>query len=421
MSSGMAITGEILTVGDEVLQGRTVNGNAAFIGRSLTEAGVQILWACTIPDRMDEIIAAVGQAMDRADVIVITGGLGPTPDDLTRDALSRAFNMELFEDPDQRDHVEGIFRKFGREVPSVSKNQFLTLRGAIRIHNPHGTAAGIHIERDGKHLFALPGVPQEMREITEDYIVPVVREAFPDARHYSKTLRLAGIGESLLVEAFGDRSRLDQIVELAYLPNHGLLDVRLTARSDDPHEAEFQIAEAESYVRECTGEHIYGIGTVRIEKVIGDILLNRCQNIAVAESCTGGLICSRLTDIPGASNWFERGFITYSNRAKNELLEVPESLIKVHGAVSEQVAAAMAEGARKNSGAYWSAATTGIAGPDGGTPEKPVGTVWIAMSTEKETRTKLLQLGSADRELIKLRTTNALLFSLYRILIDTIE
>lgn len=421
MSPQVTILGEILTIGDEILQGRTVNGNAAYIGRSLVEAGVDVRRATTTADRMDEIIAAVRQAMTHADIVVITGGLGPTPDDLTRDALSSVFEMPLVVDPEQQEHVEGIFKRFGRAVPPVSENQFLVLQGATRIHNQGGTAAGIHIEKDGKHLFALPGVPQEMRDIIDDYVIPVVREAFPEMHRLMKTLRMAGIGESLLVETMGDLGLIEQYVELAYLPNHGLLDVRLTARSNDPHEAEFQIASAESIIRECAGEHVYGLGAVRIERVIGDILLNRCQKLAVAESCTGGLICSRLTDIPGSSNWFERGFITYSNRAKNELLSVPNELIQAHGAVSEQVAVAMAEGARINSGAHWSTATTGIAGPDGGTPEKPVGTVWIAISSENETHTKLLQLGAADRERVKLRATHLLLYELYKSLIDSVE
>lgn len=421
MSAQIRVLGEILTIGDEILQGRTVNGNAAYIGRALAEAGVDVRWATTTADRMEDITAAVRQAMARAHVVVITGGLGPTPDDLTRDALSNVFEMPLVVDPEQQEHVEGIFQRFGREVPPASENQFLVLQGAIRIPNPGGTAAGIYIEQNGTHLFALPGVPHEMQDITDEFVVPVVKDAFPEMHRLMKTLKLAGIGESLLVDAMGDRSVIEQHVELAYLPNHGLLDVRLTARSSDPHEAEFQIASAESILRELIGQHVYGTGNVRIEKVIGDILVNRAQKLAVAESCTGGLISSRLTDIPGASNWFERGYVTYSNRAKSELLGVPMELIQAHGAVSEAVAAAMAEGARANSGAHWSTATTGIAGPDGGTPEKPVGTVWIAIASEKKTHTMLLKPGAADRERIKLRSTHLLLYQLYRALIETIE
>jgi nicotinamide-nucleotide amidase len=416
----MTIPAEILTVGDEILQGRTVNGNAAFLGRALTEIGISVRWSSTVGDVTDDIVEAIHQAFTRVEVVVLTGGLGPTPDDLTRDAICKAFDLHLIEDPDQRKHVEKLFEKFGRNVPAASENQYLIPEHAIRIHNPRGTAAGIHYSRDGRHLFALPGVPQEMEEMALDYILPLLKDVYPSAGLSQKTLRLAGIGESALLEAMGDRTQIEQVIQFAFLPNHGLLDVRLTARSDDPHEAAFQIANAEAFIRECAGRNVYGTGRDRLEQIIGDILLNRCQKLATAESCTGGMIGSRLTDIPGASHWFERGFITYSDRAKSDLLKIPTELIETHGAVSEPVAIAMAVGAREQSGSHWGASVTGIAGPEGGTSEKPVGTVWIAVSSDNKTQAKLLHLGAGDRNRIRLRATHSLLFALYCALIEAV-
>jgi len=384
----------------------------------LAEAGIRVRWSTTVADDLGEIQAAIALATHRSHIIVLTGGLGPTPDDVTRDAICRFFNLELVEDKEQRRHVEEIFRSLGKEVPLQSRNQTLVPSETKRIHNPGGTAAGIHVVRDRMHLFALPGVPQEMEQMTRASVIPAIQDAFPDERIHSRTLRLAGTGESKLIEQLGDLSEIVRNVDLAYLPNHGMLDVRITALAEDPDEAEAQIAFAESFVRERAGEHVFGSGDVPLARVIGDILMNRSQQLACAESCTGGRVSNMLTDVPGASGWFRMGCVAYSNEAKQELLGVPMDLIRAYGAVSEEVAAAMADGVRERAGCAWGISTTGIAGPEGGSPEKPVGTVWIATSYKDATTTQLLQLGAGDRERIKLRTTHAVLYFLYRRLID---
>jgi nicotinamide-nucleotide amidase len=288
----------------------------------------------------------------------------------------------------------------------------------MQIPNPHGTATGIHIERDGRHLFALPGVAVEMQQMTDEYVVPMLRSAFPDALSLTRTLRLAGIGESLLLKRLQECPDPASSVSIAYLPHHGLLDVRLTAASFDPFEAEAQIAAAEHILRQCVGEHVYATGDTTLATVLGNILVNRGQCLATAESCTGGLIANMLTDTPGSSRWFERGWVTYSNAAKIENLGVPAELIERHGAVSEPVARAMAEGARAHARAHWGLATTGIAGPDGGTDEKPVGTVWMAVASDSNTKAVHLQF-SGLRETIKLRTAHMALYSFYLQLIGT--
>lgn len=355
--------------------------------------------------------------MTRAQVIILTGGLGPTPDDLTRDAVAQYFKMDLAEDPELLEHVRALFRMRGAEMPATSHNQCLFPVGATKIPNPHGTAAGIHVQQNGCQIFSLPGVPVEMRQMTDEYISPFLRATFPDALTLTKTLRLAGIGESHLLVALGDQSEIRDRVSMAYLPHHGLLDVRLTALSNDPAEAEAQIAHVEGFIRECVGDNVYATGSMPITGVIGNILVNRSQTLSTAESCTGGLIANMITDTPGSSRWFERGFVTYSNTAKQQDLNVPAELITAHGAVSEEVVRAMAAGARLHSGSSWSLASTGICGPEGGSEQKPVGTVWIAVASENDVSTRLLSI-PGPRDIVKLRTAHALLYMFYRQLMD---
>jgi nicotinamide-nucleotide amidase len=417
-ASAGSYSSEIIVVGDEILRGDVVNANATYIGRALSEIGLPPHWSSVIPDDKDRIVAALAVGMHRSQVVILTGGLGPTPDDLTREAVAGHFGLRLEERPDLLQHVQELFRSRGMVMPETSRNQAWFPVGAGRIPNAHGTATGIHIQRDGRHVFALPGVSIEMQQMVDSYVVPALRTAFPDALLLTRTLRLAGIGESLLLQRLGDQSEIVSRVSVAYLPHHGLLDLRLTARSRDLHEAEAQIAHAESLIREQVGDHIYATGTDTLAAVIGNILVNRGQKLATAESCTGGLVASMITDTPGSSCWFERGWVTYSNTAKSDDLEVPVELISEHGAVSERVARAMADGARRQSSADWGLACTGIAGPEGGTPEKPVGTVWVAVSSASETVARHLKF-SGLRETIKLRTAHCALAFLHNRLIES--
>jgi nicotinamide-nucleotide amidase len=414
----MSHASEILTVGDEILRGDVVNENAAYIGRALAEAGLPARFCSAVPDDLEAITAAIECALSRAQVVILTGGLGPTPDDLTRDAVARCFGFPLVEDAALLTHVEDLFRQRGMNMPETSRNQALFPVGARQIPNPHGTATGIHVIHDGRHLFALPGVSVEMRQMTDEYVKPAVQAAFADERVQTRTLRLSGIGESHLLEQMGDQRELQPLVQIAYLPHHGLLDLRLTALSQDEHEAAAQIAFAEGFIRERVGGHVYAVGSTSLAEVIGNILMNRGQRLATAESCTGGLVADMLTNVPGSSRWFERGWITYSNRSKSENLGVPADVLEADGAVSESVARAMAEGARGRSGTDWALACTGIAGPEGGSAEKPVGTVWIAAAAEHEVWTRHLKF-SGLRETIKLRTAHAALSFLYQNLIET--
>lgn len=409
---------EIITVGDELLLGRTINGNAAFLGRRLAECGIPAHWSSCVADSIEDIQASVSLAMNRADVVVLSGGLGPTPDDLTRDAIAALYDLPLLDSAEQREHVKQIFQKSGRDVPAQSMNQTLVLGGTQRLPNPLGTAAGIYLQWKHRHLFALPGVPPEMERMFDEQVSPILAQAFGESKYFARTLRMAGIGESTLLQRLGDLDPLSRRVSLAYLPHQGLLDVRLTSRAMDNLEADADIAFAEHYIRERVGEHIYATGRDTLAQVIGDIMLNRGQSLTTAESCTGGLVASLLTDTPGASRWFARGLIAYANEVKHELLGVREETLREHGAVSEQTVKEMAEGARAKARADWAVSLSGIAGPDGGTVEKPVGTVWIGIASAHRTLAQRIQVGSLSRELVKLRAAHNALFLLYRELVQ---
>jgi len=404
---------EIITVGNELLLGLVVNGNAAYLGRALAEAGVPMRWSCVVADDLDEIQAALARAIGRASVIVMTGGLGPTPDDMTKEAVAKFFNMELELRADLLEAVEARFARFGRTMPEVSRNQAVFPRGAEVIPNPLGTAVGIHITRDNCEIFVLPGVPHEMESMTEGYILPWLLENLSTTLILSKTLQTTGIGESLILERLGGAEHIDELVQLAFLPSPIGVTLHLSAKSDDTYEAEAQLAEAEGLIRERIGDFVYATGEQSLAEVIARILTNRGKTIAVAESCTGGLVANTFTNIPGSSYFFERGFVTYSNRSKTELLGVPEELVQQHGAVSEEVVRAMAEGARRKAKTDYGLATTGVAGPDGGTPEKPVGTVWVAVADARETVAEKIQVGYT-RETNKMRFAQAVLFLFYK-------
>jgi nicotinamide-nucleotide amidase len=404
---------EIVTVGNELLSGLIVNGNAAYLGQALVEVGVPVRWSSVVGDDIGEIQSALARALERAAVIVVTGGLGPTPDDMTKEAIAKFFNMELELRADLLEAVQARFARFGRTLPESSRNQAIFPRGAKVIPNPLGTAVGIHISRGGREVLVIPGVPHEMEGMTESYIVPWLRENIATTPIVSKVIQTTGLGESLIFERLRGAERINELVQLAFLPSPIGVTLHFTAKAQDKYEAEAQIAEAEGFIRERIGEFIYATGKQSLAEVVARILTNRGKTVAIAESCTGGLVANTFTNIPGSSNFFERGFVTYSNLSKTMLLGVPEELIQRHGAVSEEVARAMADGARRKAKTDYGLATTGIAGPDGGTPEKPVGTAWIAVADSRETVAEKIQAGYT-REKNKMRFAQAVMFLLYR-------
>jgi nicotinamide-nucleotide amidase len=422
---------ELITIGDELLLGFTIDTNAAHLARELAAAGIRVARRATVGDGAEEIAGAVREALDRTGAVITTGGLGPTADDLTKPAIAALFGRGMRLD---EGHLEWMRRRwrerFAGEMPEANRAQAMIPEGARVLTNRHGSAPGIWLEDErGRWAAMLPGVPREMRGMLGDELLPLLRERSARERAargdgaepaviLSRTLRTTGIAESRIADLLGDDlGRGLPGVSLAYLPGHEGTDLRLTARGVTAAAGAATLADAAVRLRERVGAFVYGEGRDDLAAVV----LDRCRagglRVAVAESCTGGLLGARLTAIPGSSDVVLGGVIAYANRVKTELLGVDAALIAEHGAVSEPVVRAMATGARARLGAEVGVGITGIAGPGGGTPEKPVGTVWIAVDVKGavESRRSIL---IGDREEIRQRATQGALEMVRRALQD---
>ena len=388
---------DIITIGDELLIGQVINTNQVYIAEKLNEIGVTVERMTTIGDEMQPILDAFDQAWKRSDLVIVTGGLGPTHDDITKAAVCRFFDTDLASNEDVRRHIEELLKKRNIGWNAATEQQTMLPRKARVIPNPVGTAAGMLFEDGGKSFIVLPGVPYEMKEMMDRSVVPLLSARVKNSVIRHLTLRTTGISESLLAQHLGNIEELLQGAKLAFLPSATGVRLRITHQSNNPTTAETKIQEVETRIRSKVQKYIYGIGEEELEEVLGRILAERGLTLAVAESCTGGLIADRITNVSGSSRYFERGIATYSNKSKIDLLAVPPTLIEQHGAVSREVAEAMAAGIRKTAGADIGLSTTGIAGPTGGTPEKPVGLVWIGYSDA--TSTLALKFNFGDHRL----------------------
>jgi nicotinamide-nucleotide amidase len=397
---------EIITIGTEMLLGDLVDTNTAWLSSRLAALGVGVYRHTTVGDNRARIIAALGEAASRADLVITTGGLGPTSDDLTNECLSVVTNREMVEYPEAREHVDEMFRKFGRKPTLNNYKQALFPEGTKLIPNPLGTAMGALLEADGTLFATLPGVPSEMKRMFEETLEPQIR-ARSDGSIVSRTLWFAGIGESALAEEVQDfLDATDPTV--APLASQGKVRLRITTRAATQEEAEEKLAPVEKEILSRLGDYYFGEDDETLESAVGRLLKERGESLALAESCTGGLLAKRLTDIAGSSAYFKEGLVTYSNGAKERWLGVPHELLLEHGAVSEPVARKMAEGVRKISEADYGLSVTGIAGPDGGTEEKPVGLVFVGLSDAKGTFAEKLDLSAwaLSREAIRERSAN---------------
>ncbi len=379
---------EILSIGDELLIGQVVNTNQAYIAEHLNRVGISVARMTTVGDDRGSILAAFRLAWDRSDVLTVTGGLGPTHDDITREAVCAFFGRRLVLHQQTLDHVRALLAQ--RNVTPLKRNedQALVPDGCTVIPNPIGTAPGYLFEDAGKVMFVMPGVPYEMKAMMEATVIPFLAAKGSDHVVRHRTLKTTGIAESILAERIGDINALlrnDEGLTLAFLPSPRGVRLRVTARRRSSADAEALISRVEEEIRARAGKYIYGVDDEEIEEVVGRLLTERGLTIAIAESCTGGLIADRLTDVPGSSAYVERGFITYSNSSKVEELGIDPRLIAEHGAVSRPVAEAMALGARERTKTDIGISTTGIAGPAGGSQAKPVGLVWIGYSDAHET------------------------------------
>jgi nicotinamide-nucleotide amidase len=411
---------EVVTIGDELLLGYTIDTNAAHLGRELAAIGVEIVRRTTCGDSAESIASAVRDALERADGVITTGGLGPTSDDLTKQSIAALFGRGMVLDDAHLAWMRDRWAKRWpeRPMPTANIQQAMLPDGARKLTNNHGSAPGIFLEDErGRWVAMLPGVPREMRGMLGDTLLPLVRERLGAVQRVvrSRTLRSTGVAESLAADRIATLPEGVGDVELAYLPNVEGVDLRLTVRGLPPDEADTRLAAAAERVRGAMGHSIYGEGEVDLAEVVLAACRERRLKIAVAESCTGGMLGQRLTAIPGSSDVVVGGVVAYANAVKESLLGVPAAMLREHGAVSEPVARAMATGARSRLGVGAALSITGVAGPDGGTPEKPVGTVWIALDLEGAVEARLLRLWG-DRDEVRRRSTQAALELLRRAL-----
>ena len=396
---------EIVTIGTEMLLGDLVDTNTAWLSSRLAILGVGVYRHTTVGDNTDRIVNALKDAASRADLVVTTGGLGPTSDDLTNACLGKLTGREMVEYQEARRHIDEKFAQFGREPTPSNYKQALFPEGTRLIPNPLGTAPGALLEWEGTLFATLPGVPSEMKRMFEDTVAPLIRER-SDGSIVSRTLHFAGIGESALAEKVQDfLDASDPTV--APLAGQGRVRLRITTRAATEEEARGKIQPVEKEILDRLGDYFFGEDEETLESSVGRLLKEQGATVALAESCTGGLISKRLTDVAGSSAYFEEGFVTYSNASKQRLLGVPEGMLVEHGAVSEPIARAMAEGARRAAKADYGLSVTGVAGPGGGTEEKPVGLVFIGIADVQGTTAEKLDLTAWARSRSSIRERSA--------------
>jgi nicotinamide-nucleotide amidase len=418
---------ELINTGSELMLGRVLNTHQQWLCRRLADLGCVVSRQVAIADAAPDIEGAVREALDRADLVITTGGLGPTSDDLTREAIAGMLGRRLAEDSAVAANIARFFAQRNRPVPARTRVEAMVPEGAIVLPNQHGTAPGLALEvsrnafrpkKDPSWLIMLPGPPRELRPMFTDSVIPLLRRIAPDTAGFvCRTLRTTGLGESMVEERVASSLQplVDEGLELGYCARPGQVDVRLAARGAT---AAGLVHRAELLVRERLDANIYSDREEELEAVILRELTRRGQTLALAESCTGGCIAHRLTNVPGSSAVLLAGVVAYSNAAKQQFLGVPAEVLESHGAVSEPVARAMAEGIRHATGAHFALSVTGIAGPGGGTTEKPVGTVFLGLAGSFPT-VVLRQMNPWDRETFKYFTAQQALDLLRRKLLQT--
>lgn len=375
--------GEIISVGTELLLGQIVNTNASFISQRLAELGIDVYYTTTVGDNAARLREVFAQGWQRSDLIILTGGLGPTMDDLTRETVAEYLGLELVLDHGVLSTLQNYFASRGRTMTDNNKRQAYFPAGAQILPNPNGTAAGVFLVLEGKVVVMLPGPPFEMVPMFEREVVPRLEKRLSGQRELikSRVLKLYGVGEAQLETMLQELLERQSNPTLATLAKENELHLRLTAKANLPQEAESLLAEMEGKIRSLVGRYVFAVDNETMEEAVGILLKERAKSISVAESCTGGLIGHRLTEVPGSSAYFRYGVVAYSNEAKEKLLKVDGELLHRFGAVSSQVARAMAVGVRELGKTSLGLAVTGIAGPGGGRLGKPVGLVYMALAT----------------------------------------
>lgn len=386
---------EIINIGDELLIGQVINTNASWMGTILSEHGFEVIKISVVSDERAQIENAISAAMEKSDIVLISGGLGPTKDDITKKVLAEYFDSEMYFNEEAFHNIENLFKSRGFKITSVNKAQANLPKKAKAIPNKNGTAYGMWFDKEEKVIVSMPGVPFEMKTMMENEVIPRLEAQFKPEKYFQKTIMTTGVGESFLAGIIEEvEDNLPEHIKLAYLPRPGLVRLRLSARGVDEQIIKEEIqAEVDKIISVLGEKIVFGYDDISLETALAQLLVQQNKTISTAESCTGGHIAHMLTSLAGSSRYFHGSVVSYSNEAKNEVLGVSSKDIEKFGAVSETVVRQMAEGVRRQLNTDYSMATSGIAGPDGGSDEKPVGYTWIAVSGPKGTVSKVHQLG----------------------------
>jgi nicotinamide-nucleotide amidase len=410
------LTAEIIAVGSELLTPFRTDTNSLWLTDKLNSVGIEVKLKTIVGDDDARLEETIRDALKRSGVVVLTGGLGPTEDDITRKIAARALSRRLSLDEKVLEDIKARFLHWGRKMPDINARQAMVVEGAEVLPNPNGTAPGMYVEHEGRVVVLLPGPPREMKPMFESHVLARLSERAGGVRVARRVLRVAGMGESAVDERIAPVYTQYKNPQTTILFNNTEIEIHLTAQGKTEQEAELLLDGLAGQIEERLGHAIFAFRGETMEEVVGLRLAVNGFTVAAAESCTGGLVAHRLTEVPGSSNYFMEGVVTYSNEAKTRLLGVPAELIERHGAVSAEVAEAMAEGVKRRAATDFGLAVTGVAGPGGGTPEKPVGLVYISLADDAHTEHRRVML-PGDRHLIRWRASQAALDLLRRRLI----
>jgi nicotinamide-nucleotide amidase len=404
------VRASVITIGSEILYGHILDTNSQFIGDILSEIGIRVVLKSSVGDERIEILEMLEYARSRSDLVLITGGLGPTNDDITKKSLSEFFGSPLKMNMVALEQVTAYFKRRGIGLTDVNRRQAELPEMARVIENDMGTAPGIWIEKDHKVFVSMPGVPHEMHHMLTSKVIPEIKKKYRTPVIMHRLIMTAGIGESWLAEKITDwEEDLPPYISLAYLPGYGQVKLRLTGTGYDLKSLSAELNDRAERLGRLIPEYVYGKDGIKLEERIGQLLRNRRETLALAESCTGGYVGHLITSIPGSSDYFTGGSIAYDNAVKIAQLGVSEQTLERYGAVSEETVVEMAKGCRKLFRTDYAISTSGIAGPSGGTPEKPVGTVWMAVADEEVTRTRKISIPKDRINTIKFASVAALI------------
>lgn len=395
----------IITIGDEILIGQVVDTNSAFMAIELNKIGVKVVQTYSISDTEEAIISTLDNAVELSDLVLITGGLGPTKDDITKHALANYFKCGLVRHQETYKRVEARMKQFGVKISEINKSQADVPENCSVLLNNAGSAPGMLFTSDNTTIVSMPGVPFEMKDIMQTGVIPYLKNNFTLPVLLHKTYLTVGVGESMLAERLEDfENSLPNNFSFAYLPSPGTVRLRLSCNGENYDELSVAFAQQGQLLENHLGDDLFGFDNDTLESIVGSLLRDNGFTISTAESCTGGNIAKVFTSVPGASDYFMGSIVSYSNQAKSELLEVPEDILQTYGAVSKQAVEYMANNVKIKFKSDFGIATSGVAGPGGGTPEKPVGTVWICIASPKRTLSLKFGLGE-NRERTVIRST----------------